>query len=112
MSPFLYSPYASLFLTHHQFFSSIYFSNCFKAKVECSDKCRCTDCGNISIGNDDDTKPAAEPTAGTLEAAPAGPKPITSRDAPQVMEPAKAADKIDVTPDSVYHPVISEHAAV
>ena len=98
--------------THQLLFSSIYFSACFKAGIDCSDECSCTDCANITIGNDDDTKPAAEPAAGTLEAAPAAPKAITPRDAPQVMEPAKAADKIDVTPDSIYHPVISEHAAV
>ena len=101
----------SSFKTHHHFFSSIYFSACFKAGIDCSDECICTGCANITIGNDDDTKPAAEP-AGTLEAAPTAAKPITPRDPPQSIEPAKAAEKIDVTPDSVYHPVISEHAAV
>lgn len=92
-------------------FSLIYFSACFKAGIDCGDECTCTDCGNISLGEDDDAKPAAEP-AGTLEAAPAAPKPITPRDAPQGMEPAKAAENVDVTPDSIYRPVISEHAAV
>ena len=86
---------------------------CFKGKIDCSDECICTGCANITIGNDDDAKPAAEP-AGTVDAAPAPavPRPITPRDPPQMMEPAKAADKIGVTPNTVYHPVISEHAAV
>ena len=91
--------------------SFIYFSACFKAGTDCSDECICTDCANISVGKDEDSKPAAEST-GTLEAAPAAAKPITPRDAPQWTEPSKAAEKIDVTPDTVYQPIISERAAV
>ena len=103
----IFSPLLRLFLF------ALYFSACFSAGTKCGDECTCTDCGNVANGGkDDDAKPAAEPASTLDAAAPAGPDSITPRDAPEMMEPAKAADKIDVTPDSVYRPVISEQAAV
>jgi hypothetical protein len=90
---------------------------CFKAGNDCGEECICTDCANTAAKRDEDSEPAAAETAesvATLEApAVPAPEPITPRDPPQAsMQPAMAADTIDVTPDSTYQPIISEHAAV
>ena len=90
---------------------------CFKAGNDCGEECICTDCANTAAKRDEDSEPAAAETAesvATLEAAAVpAPEPITPRDPPQAsMEPAMAADTIDVTPVSTYQPIISEHAAV
>ena len=63
---------------------------------------------------DEDSKPAASESVTLEAAAVSAPEPITPRDPPQMqsMEPAMAADTVDVTPDSTYQPIISEHAAV
>ena len=86
---------------------------CFKAGNDCGEECICTDCANTAAKRDEDSKPAAA-ESDTLEAAAVpAPEPITPRDPPQAsMEPAMAADTVDVTPDSTYQPIISEHAAV
>lgn len=87
---------------------------CFKAGNHCGEECICTDCANTGEKRDEDSKPAAAESVATLETVVPAPEPITPRDPPQMqsMEPAMAADAVDVTPDSTYQPIISEHAAV
>ena len=87
---------------------------CFKAGNDCGEECVCTDCGNTAAKRDEDSKPAASESVTLEAAAVSAPEPITPRDPPQMqsMEPAMAADTVDVTPDSTYQPIISEHAAV
>lgn len=88
---------------------------CFKAGNHCGEECICTDCANTGEKRDeDDSKPAASESVATLETVVPAPEPITPRDPSQMqsMEPTMAADTVDVTPDSTYQPIISEHAAV